>query len=177
MTLQKEAQDLCAGENGLQRDSFEQGIAFIFQWVAMFLAVGELCVILLRELCKTFSKGVSKQNQDLLYLETCLSLSSDPSPTVAEIPPEDEFTVLVIPLDQVGDWLSACESAAGIGEENIGPVEVIASPVDGVVEDRVHTSQGDNGLLLKPQRVRPPYVPKPRKKPPVKPPSTKKGFG
>lgn len=174
MTLQKGIQDLCAGEDGLQRDGFEQGIAFIFQWVAMFLAVGEWCAILLRELLKTLPRAEAQQKLTIIQLETCLALPFHSDPIGEEDSPQDpcdDFHVLHITPDTFKSWLSACESAAGISKKDIPPVEVIIPPVDVVVEDNALSHS--KGLFPKPQRERPPYVRK--KKSREKPSSTDKG--
>lgn len=171
MTLQK-TQDPCGGEDGLQRDGFEQGIAFIFQWVAMFLAVGEFCVILLRELLKTLPRGKTQQMLTIIQLETCLALPfhSEPSPTVEEISLKDDMEPFVL-VEISPDILSVCKQLAGVMSEDIPQVKDIAPPSD-VIPEESHS----NGVLSPPKEKKA-YIPKPRKKPPVKPPSTKKGFG
>lgn len=183
MTL-KGTQDLCSRKD----DAFEKGVIAIFQWVAIFSTMGEWLIILLQELFKTFPKGVSKQNQDLLYLETCLSLSpdlviSDKTTSVRDY--TADFPVLEISPNEVLSWLSECKRAVGIEEERPLPI-VITVPKDAVVLYDIVIPTGEaNGLMPKPQRVKPPAIPNPmarpayvlnsNKKSQKRPPSTNKG--
>ena len=161
--------------------TFEKGVEIVFKWIAMFSTIGEWCVILLRELLTIFLKEGSQQTLTVIQLETCLALPFHSEPIGKEDSlqaPWDDFHVFQIPPDTFESWLSACESAAGIVEENILPVEVIVPQDIIVLEDSVQTPLiQSNGLLPSPKRIRTPYVPNPRKKPQKLFNSSGKGFG
>lgn len=155
--------------------TFEKGVEIVFKWIAMFSTIGEWCVILLRELLKTLPRAEAQQQLMVIQLETCLALPFHSEPMMEEdVPPQDpwdDFSVLPISPDTFESWLRACESAAGVGEKNISLGEVI------VLQDTIVVPPADSTGVLPSPKEKKAYVPKPRKKPAVKTPSAKKGFG